>query len=334
MGKDSVRWQQDILPLLAPRLVAILDAVPPELLRQVTEIRLRVNRPLLLVLGNNDVWLNSQGQPVTDINRAYRPVQEDIEQTLQLMCQNSLYAFEQELRMGYITVNGGHRVGLVGQSVLAAGELTTLKNISSLNIRIAREVIGCANKVMPYIIADKRRVLSTLIIAPPRCGKTTLLRDIIRQISNGVLSLGFHGVQVGVVDERSEIAACRNGLPTVDMGHRTDVLDGCPKAVGLIMLVRAMSPQVVATDELGREEDARAVQEALHAGVSVIATVHGRDVAEIEQRPFINKLILNRYFDRYIILSDEPHIGAISQVIAVKSSRVLYTARNEVKTCG
>ena len=262
-----------IFPVLPLNLVTIISAIPVAQLSYLMEIRLRVNRPLLLVLGSVDIMLSPVGHIVNDREAAYLCSRDDINKILQLISKNSLYAYEQELKMGFLTIHGGHRVGLAGQAIVDGGEMKALKNISSLNIRMAREIKGCGDKIMPYIITGGKRVLSTLVISPPCCGKTTLLRDLIRQISMG--NKEFRGSQVGVVDERSEIAACKNGIPTVDLGPRTDVLDGCPKASGMLMLIRSMSPAVVATDELGRAEDVCAVREALNAGVSILATVHG-----------------------------------------------------------
>lgn len=323
-NKHQNMLEKFIYPALPPHLVAIISGIPSDQLAYITEIRLRVNQPLLLVLGNVDIMLSSTGKVVAEGNRAYLCNREDINKSLQLMSRNSMYAFEQELKMGFITIHGGHRVGLAGQAIIDDGEIKALKNISSLNIRIAREIQGCGDSVFPYLIASGNRIVSTLIISAPCCGKTTLLRDLIRKISTG--NKECRGLQVGVVDERSEIAACKHGIPTVDLGRRTDVLDACPKARGMLMLIRSMSPAVIATDELGRAEDVYAVREALHAGVSVLATVHGRDVQEVLQRPYVGELIQYKYFDRYVVLSDKPRIGTIEQIIDSKQSKVLWSA--------
>lgn len=317
----SLILEKFIFPVLPPFLVTIIRAVPIGQLVYLTEIRLRVNKPLLLVLGSVDIMLNSLGEIVHDVDETYLCTRDDIGKTLQLISKNSLYAFEQELKMGFLTIQGGHRVGLAGQAILEGGEVKALKNISSLNFRMAREVKGSADKIMPYII-NRGRILSTLIISPPCCGKTTLLRDLIRQISRG--SVECRGLQVGVVDERSEIAACKNGIPTVDLGPRTDVLDGCPKASGMLMLIRSMSPALVATDELGRAEDVCAVREALNAGVSILATVHGRDVHEVLQRPYVGELVQHKYFDRYVLLSDRPTVGTIEKIIDNIEGKILW----------
>ena len=327
--KDTTKklLEEFIFPILPSHLATMINRIPTARLACLTEIRMRANRVLLLVLGNVDIMLSPRGEIVTDQSAAYQCNREDINTTLQLISKNSLYAFEQELKMGFLTINGGHRVGLTGQTVVDGGEIKALKNFSSLNIRMAREIKGCADKVMPYIIDERKNVLSTLVISAPCCGKTTLLRDLVRQISTG--NKEFRGLQVGVVDERSEIAACKNGVPTVDLGQRTDVLDGCPKASGMLMLIRSMSPAVIATDELGRAEDVCAVREALHAGVSVLATVHGRDINEVLQRPYVGELIQHKYFDRYVVLSDRPRVGTVEKIIDSKRDKILWDALQE-----
>jgi len=318
----STILEQFIFPVLPPHLVTIISTIPTNQLAYLKEIRLRVNRPLLLVLGTVDIMLSSVGNIVNNLDEAYLCTRDDINKTLQIISKNSLYAFEQELKLGFLTIHGGHRVGLAGQAIIDGGEMKALKNISSLNIRMAREIKGCGDKIIPYIITGGKRVLSTLVISPPCCGKTTLLRDLIRQISMG--NKEFRGLQVGVVDERSEIGACKNGVPTVDLGPRTDVLDGCPKASGLLMLIRSMSPAVVATDELGRAEDVCAISEAVSAGVSILATVHGRDIKEVLQRPYVGELIQHKYFDRYVVLSDRPQVGTIEKIIDSKEHKILW----------
>jgi len=313
-----------IYPILPPRLAELFKKISPAIAQQITEIRIRAQRPLVAVLGNQDILIGLNAEIVENGRFAYHCVPEDLMQLVQLISKNSLYAYEQELRSGYFTIAGGHRIGVAGQAIMENGRLKALKYISSVNIRIAREVAGCADVILPYLI-DGECLMSSLIISPPRCGKTTVLRDIVRQISDGVYSMPCKGVQVGIVDERSEIAACQQGVPTMNIGCRSDVLDGCPKAIGMLMLIRAMSPTVIVTDELGREEDACAVREALHAGIAVITTVHGHDETEVSHRPYIGELIRERFFDRYIILDNKPQMGTLKKVIAVKDGTVLYS---------
>ncbi|MDU4960412.1 MAG: stage III sporulation protein AA [Sporomusaceae bacterium] len=330
---SAIAIEQTLLPLLPPLLAAALARLPGDCWRQATEIRLRAAQPVLILLGGTDYMLLPDGRLSQTAAGALICSREDIGKAMQLISRNSLYAFEQELQAGFITVGGGHRIGIAGQAIVDNGRLKALKNISSLNIRLAREQKGAADAVFPHVVINGK-VVSSLIISPPRCGKTTLLRDLIRQISSGSPAHGFNGVQVGLVDERSELAGCWDGVPTVDLGPRVDVLDGCPKAVGMIMLVRSMAPQVVATDELGGFEDVQAVREALHAGVAVITTVHGRDAADAAGRPHIGALIQESCFERLIVLSDRPGIGTLETVTDGRSGRSLYQRQNGVKVCG
>lgn len=323
-----------VCPALAPALAKVLANVPSSLLTRSSEIRIRAGQPLQLTADNGDYFVGPDGEPLKSTSGAYICTCGDLVQTLQLISHNSLYAYEEELRMGYITIAGGHRIGLAGQAIVQGGNLVAMKNISAMNIRLAREVRGAADLVAGYVIAGPRQVQNTLIISPPRCGKTTILRDLTRQISSGIPRLGFYGVQVGLVDERSEIAACQDGVATTDLGPRTDVLDGCPKAVGLLMLIRAMAPSVVITDELGREADAIAIKEALYAGVSVIASVHGRTVSDIAHRPHIGELVNEGRFERFVILSDTPSAGTVEEILDGTGTGILYSRKKGVKVCG
>jgi stage III sporulation protein AA len=161
--------------------------------------------------------------------KAVQITKNEIRETMEYISNYSLYAFEDEIRQGFITINGGHRIGIAGKIIIENDEIKGMKHISFINIRLAHQVKGCANKVIPYLIDEKTKgIYHTLIISPPRCGKTTLLRDIIRQLSDG--NSRYPGMNVGVVDERSEIGACYMGTPQNDLGIRTDVLDCCPKA--------------------------------------------------------------------------------------------------------
>ncbi|MBP2649323.1 MAG: stage sporulation protein [Firmicutes bacterium] len=331
MGK--INWEHTVYPVLAPKLSQLISATAARVRDQAMEIRLRINRPLLVITTGGGIFLGTDGKEAAVARTAYHCSRDDLGQTMQLISKNSLYAFEEELKMGFLTVAGGHRIGLAGQAVLYNGQIKTLKNISSLNFRLARAVPAAADIVIPYVIAGPRQIYNTLIISPPRCGKTTLLRDLTRQISNGVSGC-CSGLEVGLVDERSEIAACIDGVPTADLGPRVDVLDACPKAEGLLMLIRSMAPEVIVTDEIGRAADVMALNEALHAGVKVIASVHGRDVNDIASRPYVGELINQQYFDRYIILTDRPVIGTVGEVIAGKPYKVLFRNEIGVKVCG
>ena len=269
------------------------------------EIRLRVGRPLFLTYDGGECFLRKPGQ------EQYLVTTEDLKETLEYVTGYSLYAYEDEIRQGFISVQGGHRVGVTGKVVLDRGRIMGMKYISCINVRLAHEIQGCANKVMPYIRTEKW-VANTLIISPPRCGKTTLLRDIIRQLSNGWANT--QGLTIGVVDERSELAGCYQGIPQNDLGMRTDVLDCCPKSEGMQMLVRSMSPDVVAVDELGCEEDFKAVDSVIHCGCKLIATAHGSCLEDVLDQPFFYKLMGEKVFERYIILDKNDQAGCLKAV--------------------
>lgn len=270
------------------------------------EIKLRVEKPLLLLYRGGELILGRQrGQP-------YYVTKEDVREMMEYVSNYSLYAYEEEMKQGFITIEGGHRIGMTGQAIVERGKVKNLRHISSINMRLSHEIIGCADEVFPYITYN-RNLYHTLIVSPPRCGKTTLLRDMIRQISSGNAYL--NGMSVGVVDERSEIGGCYMGVAQNDLGIRTDVLDGCPKAEGMIMLIRSMGPQVIAVDEIGGIEDISAIAYAMHCGCKMLATVHGQSMEELRRKPILEQMIKEKRFERYILLSNEQKVGKVVQIL-------------------
>ncbi|MDD3219327.1 MAG: stage III sporulation protein AA [Lachnospiraceae bacterium] len=268
---------------------------------QVYEIRLRAGGPLILLYREREMFLNGQGRLTERIEESYQVSIEEVEATMGYVANYSLYAYEEELKQGYLTIQGGHRVGVAGKTIVEASRVKGVQYISCINIRLAHEVKDCARQVLPFIW-DKDSVYHTLIISPPRCGKTTLLRDLIRLISNGTKDK--KGRTVAVIDERSEIAGCYHGVPQNDLGVRTDVLDGCPKTEGMMMAIRSMSPEVIAVDELGVYEDVHAVESVVNCGCKLLATVHGSSIEDIQEKPLFQRLMQERIFQRYILLCD------------------------------
>lgn len=236
----------------------------------------------------------------------------ELSETMEYIANYSMYAYEEELRQGFLTIRGGHRVGVSGKAVVEQGRIRSIKDISFLNVRISHEVRGCANPVMSCLAGDGE-VRHTLIISPPGCGKTTLLRDIIRQISDG----GIHGRgrTVGVVDERSEIGGAYQGIPQNDLGIRTDLLDACPKAEGMMMLIRSMAPEVLAVDEIGSEEDIHALRSAINCGCRILATVHGNSLRDVCRKPLFHRMTDEKLFERYIILNHHGRAGNIARIL-------------------
>jgi stage III sporulation protein AA len=313
---------------LCPDVRSIIKKLPDDFKSVLEEIRLRVNRPLMVSGNQKEYFVDINGGLTLTPVGGYYISKENIEKTLQFASNYSIYSIEDELKNGYITIHGGHRIGIVGKVLMGNKGIRTLKNFSGLNIRVCREKLGIASKALPYIINSKGEFLNTLLVSPPQCGKTTLLRDIIRTISEGVPHMNFRGLKVGVVDERSELGACFEGVPQNDLGPRTDILDCCPKAEGMIMLIRSMSPQVIATDEIGRTEDSIAIEEAMMAGIKLITTVHGRSLGDILNKNIIGKLVGDGVFERIIFLSNSNGVGTMDSVIDGSNLTYLYKGVN------
>ncbi|MFT9848057.1 stage III sporulation protein AA [Aneurinibacillus sp. REN35] len=298
---------EDILRMLPDSLRAKLKNLESRKLEKVEEIRLRIGRPIECV-GDGASWFVGE-RDIMQTNDALLFTREEGGQLLSRLSHHSLYMMEEEMRRGYITIEGGHRVGISGKVVLEDGRVKLIRDVTSFNIRIARERRGAADQVLP-LLTQGDKLKSTLIISPPQGGKTTLLRDLARQISEGSKALAAR--KVSIVDERSEIAGCVGGIPQKDVGMRTDVLDACPKAEGMMMMIRSMSPDVLITDEIGRAEDGYALEEAIHAGITVITSVHGSGLKDIMRRPTLSRILQSGVFERYLVLSRKPRVGTVS----------------------
>ena len=282
-----------------------------EKMRLLQEIRIKAGKKTILQIGEEEVITN------------YISTLEDIRTILQRISNYSIYAYDDEIRQGYITIRGGHRVGICGTCVIEKNSVKTIKDIASLNIRVCNEIVGCSDKIMKFIIEDKS-VLNTIIISPPRCGKTTLLRDIGRNISNGLKNINFQGKKVCVIDERSEIASCYSGIPQLDVGLRTDVLDSCPKSEGIMMSIRSMSPEVIICDEIGTSLDMESVIKASNSGVTIITTIHGYGIEDLYNREVFKNIVENNIFHRAIVLSNKKGVGTVDYVYEFKNKNYIY----------
>lgn len=275
-----------------------IKGLPSPIKKNLEEIRIRNGQNIVLFASGKEYGLECKNGTQIDnliINNIFNS-----------LLNYSAYACQEELINGYITIEGGHRVGVCGRTVMENGRVKTIKDISSINIRRSREIIGVSDPCMGYLLKGKHQVFNTIIVSPPKCGKTTLLRDMIRNFS----SMGF---QVGVCDERSEISGMYNGRPSYDLGIRTDILDGCPKEKGMIMLIRSMSPDLIATDEIGKREDCHAIEAAVCAGISLLTTIHGSCYEDVIHSG-IGELVEKGIFERLIFLSNIPAIGSISAI--------------------
>lgn len=263
----------------------------PKISEELQEIRIRSNRPIILKLREKDLILQCN---IT---------QSEILQIVERLCENSIYAYKNQICEGFITIKGGHRVGLTGSCVIENGKIINIKYISSLNFRIAREVINCSTRVLREILdIENKTIYNTIIVAPPGKGKTTILRDVIRRLSNGMEEINWRGRACGIVDERGEIAAMYKGIPQNDVGIRTDVIENVSKNQGIHMLIRTMSPEIIACDEIGSKEDIEAIRYALYSGVKGIFTAHGRTIEDIKNNKSIYELIENREVQKIVFL--------------------------------
>ncbi|HBR35399.1 MAG TPA: stage III sporulation protein AA [Firmicutes bacterium] len=306
-------FAEQVLPVLAPKIRLALDQlrrIVPGKWAKLEEIRLRVEQPLQVEIGQSFL-VTGAGELTADPEQALKVGGADLLRTLQLIGGNSLYTLEEELKEGFITLVGGHRVGLAGECLVARGTLLRLKRVTSLNVRIARELKGIGGVLLPFL-AQEGRPLRTMIISPPQAGKTTLLRDLIRSFSNGE---GLSApAKVGLVDERGEVAGCYQGVPQLDVGIRTDVLTGCPKREGVFLLLRSMGPQLIATDELGRPGDLDLIEEILNTGVGFITTAHAWDIKDLTRRPSLQHLWVQGLVERVVVLSRRLGPGTLEGV--------------------
>ena len=317
-----MNMKEELLKIFSLKLRTILGklALDFDLLQ---EIRLRMNAPLLIIYGNKEAFITEDARITDNPSKAVLITKNEIRETMEYISNYSLYAFEEEIRQGFITISGGHRIGIAGKIIIEDGVIKGMKHISFINIRLAHQIKGCADPVLQYLINQQAGgIYHTLIISPPRCGKTTLLRDIIRQLSDG--SSYLNGMSIGVVDERSEIGACYMGTPQNELGIRTDILDCCPKAKGMMMLIRSMSPQIIAVDEIGSKEELEAIDYVIGCGCKLIATVHGSSIEDIRNKPTLSELVKKRLFERYIILSNSKGIGRLEEIYDTDGKR-LYT---------
>lgn len=281
-----------------------------ENVNQVQEIRVRINGPIILKINEKE-----------DLIVNHYTDREEIMQIMQSICNNSIYSYQNEIINGYITINGGHRVGITGDVVLEDNKVINIKYISSLNFRIARQAFDCSNNILKYVIdLENNTVFHTLIVSPPGAGKTTLLKDLVRKVSDGIPEIGFKGIDVSLIDERGEISAMYKGMPQNNIGIRTDVLENITKPLGIKMAIRSMAPKVIVADEIGSSADIDAINYAVCSGVKGIFTAHSFDFESMKLNKELNDLINMKLIEKIIFL-DSKVKGKIKSVYELSSNK-------------
>lgn len=311
-------WKNDLAPYLPGTVRGMLACISAS--APLEEIRIRAEKPLQLCFTGYErlLYLPGGRPPVTA---------GECRALLNRLCEQSLYAWEAELGSGFLTLPGGYRVGLCGSMLLPQEGRRRLAEATAFNIRIARQVPGAADALLPYLLLPDGQLHNTLLVSAPGCGKTTLLRDIARSASYGLS--GARACRVAVVDTRYELAGCAHGVSVMDLGPRTDVLSGVPRAESMRMLVTNMAPEILITDELSTPEDLHAVWEAAHSGVRVVASAHAGSLRSLLRREAMRGALCDGLFARIVLLSRSRGVGTIEQVLDAN----LKTMEGGVEAC-
>ncbi len=293
----------------------ILKCLPTQLtklilehnIQKLEEIRIRANKPVILKLGQVEIVLN------------YTITTNEIIGILQNICNNSIYTYQNQICNGFITLPGGNRVGIAGNVVIKDGQVSNISYIYSLNFRISHQINGASDNILKYVLdTENNTIFNTLIVSPPGAGKTTMIRDLAKRISNGINEINFRGLDVSIIDERGEIAAMTKGITFNDVGIRTDVLDNVPKSIGIRMAVRSMAPKVIIADEIGNKDDVNIINYAICSGVKCIFTAHGSNMEDLLKNNEINKIINLQLFSKIIFL-EEKQKGKIKNVVNIQN---------------
>ena len=303
----NVQDFNDIVSNFSPKIKNSLMELPNEIKKEVQEICLRVNSSIVIITSQKSFFLGSEGNLSSEDLKSFIVSQNDILETFKILCNFSIYSFQNQIKNNFITLKGGHRVGICGTAIIDGEKIINISDISSMNFRISKEIIGCSDKIFEKLGLN---LGGTLIVGPPASGKTTILRDIARKLSNTYENGKL--IKVSIVDERREIAAVYQGVPQKDVGF-SDILNGFIKSEGIMRALRTLSPRIIICDEIGNNEDADAIRKSLNCGVGIIASVHAGSAEEISKSEKI-KNILNSGAIKNVVLLDKGKIKEIFEV--------------------
>lgn len=268
---------------------------------EITEIRMRANENLIVVVKNKKYYLKDDNGEFVKISKNI------IENFVRRASENSIYAFNDNIVNGFITLPKGIRVGMCGNIVTDGDKIVTVKDFQSVNIRIPHVVRNCSLPAFDYLVNED--VKNTLVISPPGSGKTTFIRDFIYQLYTHNISKN-----ILIADERNEICSVINGEPNIDLGGFCDIYTNCTKKFAFKNGIRSMRPDLIVTDEIDLEKDLDSIIEAINCGVNVIATIHAKDMNQLKKKPNFDKILNEKFFSRFVVLSSDERPGTLTNI--------------------
>lgn len=320
---------KSLIPSLSDGIAGSISALPNEVLRQLNEIRIRRNQPLILVFGKNCLFITRKGKLLNHYSElAYMVDDEEFELIFRRLSNYSVHSVMDNLTKGFITAEGGNRIGVTSTAVIKEKEIASVKDINSLNLRIANEIKDCSRQILNMLFVNN--FPSIIVASPPAGGKTTFLRDFARLLSSGFNS---RYRKVVIIDERNEIAYKGAAGINADIGLNTDVLTGFPKSVGIEMAIRTLSPDIIICDEISASSEVAAMADGFNSGVRFAVSVHAADNKDLIEKAIIRELILRNEFEYVVMLNDYTNDFEITEVSEIRSE-IFRNYSSELMLCG